>query len=242
MVADRPPPENLVFVNDIGEFVQDPYAAVAGGQMVFFPEPGTHDNRLTAWLPDADSEDSLSASNGEALGGNCSADGTKTGPAYYDPTMNTGLLLPSRYCVRVKNPGFVPNFALRAAVGHFITDQIGLAAILRFQFSSGEGTLASMLLGARGEYMLTARRSRGLMLSAFAGATFGQIQAKPPATGDTEGSPFAKSGLIGAHVGANVRYRINPNFGVYASPEIDIQFPSFMFNLDLTVAGVEAAF
>ena len=50
------------------------------------------------------------------------------------------------------------------------------------------------------------------------------------------------SGLMGAHVGANVRYRINPNFGVFASPEIDIQFPSFMFNLDLTVAGVEAAF
>ena len=240
MVADRPPPENLVFVNDIGEFVQDPYVAQAMGQMLVFPEPGVHDNRLTAWLPDGDSEDSLSPVNGP-LGGNCSADGTVTGPMHYDPMTQTGLL-PSRDCVRVKSPGFVPNFALRAAVGHFITESIGLAALVRFQFSSGEGALSSLLLGARGEYMITPVRSRGLMLSGFAGITFGQIQAKPPATGDTEGSPFAKSGMMGAHVGGNVRYRINPNFGIYAAPEIDVQFPSFMLNIDLTIAGVEAAF
>ena len=90
--------------------------------------------------------------------------------------------------------------------------------------------------------MITPVRSRGLMLSGFAGVTFGQIQAKPPATGDTEGSPFAKSGLMGVHVGGNVRYRINPNFGIYAAPEIDVQLPSFMLNIDLTIAGVEAAF
>jgi hypothetical protein len=240
MVADRPPPENLVFVDDIGEFILDPYVATSMGRMLVFPEPGMHDNRLTAWLPDGDSQDSLSPTNGP-LGGNCSGDGIVTGPMQYDPMTGTGLL-PSRYCVRVKNPGFVPNFALRAAVGHFITPEIGLSAIMRFQFSSGNGALASVLLGARGEYMLTPIRSQGLMLSAFAGATLGQIQAKPPATGDTEGSPFAKSGLAGAHIGGNVRYRINPNFGVYASPEIDVQFPSFMLNIDLTLAGVEAAF
>jgi hypothetical protein len=240
MVADRPPPDELVYVNDIGEFVRDPYAAADNNQLLVFPEPGVHDNRLTAWLPDADSEDSLSAEQGP-LGGNCSADGVVTGPTHYDPAAGTGLL-PSRYCVRVKNPGFVPNLALRAAIGHFITDNIGLSAILRFQLSAGKGTLANMLIGARGEYMLTERKSKGLMLSAYAGATFGQIQGKPSAQGDTAGSPFAKSGLMGAHVGANVRYRFAPNYGVYAAPEIDVQFPSFMLNFDLTLAGLEAAF
>jgi hypothetical protein len=220
--------------------VRDPYAAADNNQLLVFPEPGVHDNRLTAWLPDADSEDSLSGEQGP-LGGNCAADGVVTGPTHYDKAAGTGLL-PSRYCVRVKNPGFVPNLALRAAVGHFITQDIGLSAIFRFQFSSGKGTLAGMLIGARGEYMLTEPKSKGLMLSAYAGATFGQIQGKPSAEGDTAGSPFAKSGLMGAHVGGNIRYRFAPNYGVYAAPEIDVQFPSFMLNFDLTLAGLEAAF
>ena len=72
-----------------------------------------------------------------------------------------------------------------------------------------------MLIGARGEYMFTAAQGKGLMISAFLGATFGEIQAQPPAGGSTEGAPWVRSGLFGAHVGANVRYRFTPNFGVF---------------------------
>ncbi len=237
MVADRPPPDDLIFVDEQGQFIQDPYAAHDAGAKVYFPMPGVHDEKLTAWLPDADSYDNFAS--GKPLGGNCSADGVKTGPAEYD---TGGDLVPSRYCVRVKSPGFVPALALRASIGHFITPEIGISGIFRLQFSAGEGTLANMLLGARGEYMLTPRKARGLMASVFAGGTFGQIQAKPPATGNTDDAPFIRSGLMGLHVGGTIRYRLMPNFGFYMAPEIDVQLPTFLLNVDLTLAGLEGAF
>jgi hypothetical protein len=243
MVADRPAPENRVFINELNQYVEDPFSAAMMGTRLFFPEPGTpSETQVTAWVPDADSADA----NGP-LEGNCSADGEVTDPALYAMsvaagTPNPDLVLPSRYCVRVKNPGFVPNIALRAAIGHFITPEISLAAVLRFQFSAGEGTLPNMLIGARGEYLLTAPKSRGLMISAFAGATFGEIQAQPPADGETEGAPYVRSGLFGMHVGATFRYRLSPSFGFFAAPEVDIQLPTTLFNVDLTLAGLEAAF
>jgi hypothetical protein len=237
MIADRPPPDNRVFIDEFGNYIADPYVAAAAMQSLFFAEPGTaNEPRLTAWVPDADSADSI-----DVLGGNCTPDGTATGPLEFDPTTNTGLL-PSRYCVRVKSPGFVPNPALRLAIGHFFTPKISVAAILRFQFSAGEGTLPNMLVGARGEYMLTEQKSKGFMISAFAGGTFGEIQAQPPADGSTEGAPFVRSGLFGLHAGAAFRYRFSPNFGLFMAPELDVQLPTVLFNVDLTLAGAEAAF
>jgi hypothetical protein len=131
---------------------------------------------------------------------------------------------------------------MRLAVGHFITPQVALAAILRFQFKAGEGTLPNMLIGARGEYMLTEPKAKGLMISAFAGATFGEIQAQPPADSSTEGAPFVRSGLFGLHAGATFRYRFTHNFGLFIAPELDLQLPTVLLNLDLTLAGLEAAF
>jgi len=69
------------------------------------------------------------------------------------------------------------------------------------------------------------------------------LQAQPkPDAGSSTGAPFVKSGPLGLNLGATVRYRIMPNFGVYAAPELDIQLPAVLMNLDLTLAGVEAAF
>jgi hypothetical protein len=237
MIADRPPPDNRVFIDEFGSYVEDPFAAAAMNQMIFFAEPGTaNETKLTAWVPDANSSDTVGP-----LEGNCTADDKDTGPQQFDPTTQEGLL-PSRYCVRVKNPGFVPNLAMRVAVGHFITPEIALAAIFRLQFSAGEGTLPNMLIGARGEYMLTAPKSKGLMISAFGGATVGEIQAQPPAEGSTEGAPFVRSGLFGVHAGVTFRYRFMPSFGLFMAPEIDLQLPTVLLNVDLTLAGLEAAF
>jgi hypothetical protein len=239
MLADRPAPDNRVYLDQFGNWVEDPISFVNSGGQVFFPQR-TAPNQLTAWVPDADSEDITGVlDRGDE---NCSADGTFTGPRDYEETGDPNALFPSKYCVRVKSPGFVPSLAMRAAVGHFITDRISVAAIFRLAFSAGEGTMANMLLGARGEFMLTAPRSKGLMISLFGGGTFGQIQVQPPADGGTEGAPFIKSGLMGVHAGTNIRYRFSKHFGVYAAPEFDFQLPTFLFNLDLTVAGVEAAF
>jgi hypothetical protein len=243
MVADRPPPEDLVFVQrGTGAKVIDPlnnttvkiddylFAGTKADPMqanLIIPDPATE----TAWVPDADSADAA----GE-IGGECAGDGTATGP---DPDLD---LLPSRYCVRVKAPGFAAGMALRAALGYFITDHISLALINRFQFSAGEGTLSSMLIGARGEYMFNKPKPKGLMVSAFLGLTFGQIQAQLSTGGNSDDLPWVKSGLQGTNLGMAFRYRFHKNFGMFMAPELDLQFPTFLWHIDLTFAGVEAAF
>jgi hypothetical protein len=206
-----------------------------------------------AWVPDADSTDGLYDAMGEPgpdgvplkrylpIGGACKGDGTPTGPGarIADPQAE---LAPSRYCVRVKKSGFATALAMRAALGYFVTRNVSLALITRFQFSAGEGDFANLLLGARVEYMFTRAKARGLMISGFVGGTFGQIQAQPSADSATGKEPWIKSGLQGAHVGANIRYRFHKNFGVYMSPELDLQFPTFLWNIDFSFLGAEVSF
>lgn len=208
-----------------------------------------------AWVPDADSTDGLFdipdpndvGSDGMPLkhylplGGACKGDGKATGPGQLaaDPEAQ---IAPSRYCVRVKKAGFASALALRGALGYFVTRDVSLALITRFQFAAGEGDFAHMLLGARVEYMFTKTKARGLMISGFLGGTFGQIQAQPSTDGATGKEPWIKSGLQGAHIGANIRYRFHRNFGVYMSPEFDMQFPTFLWNIDFSFLGAELAF
>jgi hypothetical protein len=203
-----------------------------------------------SWVPDADSTDGIYEPGGSddmvlknylPIGGACEADGTKTGPGAIlaDATAD---LAPSRYCVRVKKPGFATSLALRAAVGYFVTRDVSIAAITRFQFAAGEGDFANLLLGARVEYMFTKTKARGFMFSGFVGGTFGQIQAQPSADDTTGNEPWIKSGLIGAHAGVTLRYRFHNNFGVYMSPEFNLQFPTVLWNIDLSFLGAELAF
>jgi hypothetical protein len=204
-----------------------------------------------AWVPDADSTDGLyqpeMGTDGMALkkylpiGGACKADGKATGPG---PRLAdaTADLAPSRYCVRVKKSGFASALALRAAAGYFVTRNLSLAVITRFQFAAGEGQFANLLLGGRLEYMFTKVKARGLMISGFIGGTFGQIQAQPSTEDATGKEPWIKSGLQGAHIGANIRYRFHRNFGVYMAPEFDVQFPTFLWNIDFSFLGAEVAF
>jgi hypothetical protein len=255
MLADRDAPDDRIFITQQnGGIVRDPDAIAMSnpGDLLFAGSelrpggPGTEDvgaKSANAWEPDADSYDSLP----EPYGGNCAADGKETGP-----TLNTGLtagvprgegqLRPSRYCVRVKSPGFAPQLAMRAAVGYFVTRDVSLALITRFQFSAGQGSMSHLLLGARAEYMFTKQKARGLMVSGFLGATFGQIQAQPSADGATGNEPWIKSGLQGAHIGTNIRYRFTNNIGMFMAPELDVQLPTFLWNIDLTVLGGEFAF
>lgn len=210
-----------------------------------------------SWIPDADSTDGYYTesvgSDGSALKlyvpieGPCPADGTQTGPKVLlaNPGAVIGSaeapLIPSRYCVRVKKPGFANSLAMRANLGYFVTRSFSIAAITRLQFSAGEGDYASLLLGGRLEYMFTKTKPLGLMVSGFLGGTFGQIQAQPSSDDSTGNEPWIKSGLAGAHIGANIRYRFTHNFGVFVAPEFDLQFPSMLWNIDLTLLGVEAA-
>jgi hypothetical protein len=254
MLADRAPPQDRIFIHQAnGGVIVDPYTTPPNdlrfpGTPIEVADPVTHEDigiqQANAWVPDADSSDGYTHEGmGVAyipLGGSCPADGIETGP----PTSATDMrpLVPSRYCVRVKSPGFAPQMALRAALGYFFTRDASIALLTRFQFSAGQGTMAHMLLGARLEYMFTKTKSRGLMVSGFLGGTFGQIQAQPSADKITGNEPWIKSGLQGAHVGLNIRYRFTDNIGMFMAPEFDLQFPTLLWNIDLTVLGAEVAF
>jgi hypothetical protein len=249
MEADRPAPRDRVFFaeNNTTRFVSDPvaYSASPTEGRLLFAEPNNEiDQLLTAWVPDGDSSDAIGALEGE-----CAADGTATGPMEFQAAQtnpmtagmdNSDALFPSSYCVRMKSTGFVPQVALRANVGYFITERFAASGLFRFQFSSGEGTLAGILLGARGEYLLTEPRAKGFTISGFGGLTVGQIQSQPPATSGDE-APFVVTGPIGVHAGSTLRYRFVPNFGLFGAPELDLQLPALLIHLDATL-GVEAAF
>jgi hypothetical protein len=260
MPADRDAPHDLVFVHykNGGQIANPDAVDEAGeGSVLRFPGarlvddptvPPEQDFGLTqrnAWEPDADSYDGyINPATGAAepfTSSQCPGDGHDSGPRV-NGVMRPYGLYPTKYCVRVNKPGFAPQTALRANFGYFVTNNVAISALLRFQFASGQGQFHNMLLGARIEYMFTKRKARGLMVSGFAGGTFGQIQARPSAQNETGNEPWIKSGLAGAHVGALLRYRITDNLGLFMAPEFDVQFPSFLWNIDLTMLGGEVAF
>jgi hypothetical protein len=260
MPADREAPHDLVFVHSQnGGKIANPEELIARGEEGFLRFPGARlvedpnvpleqDFGITqrnAWEPDQDSFDGYIAPNGAAepfTSSQCPADGKESGPPFNGGVQRGSGLYPTSYCVRVNKPGFAPHGALRANLGYFITKDVAVSALFRLQLASGQGQFHNMLLGGRVEYMLTKRKARGLMLSAFVGATFGQIQAKPSAQNETGNEPWIKSGLVGAHVGTTIRYRFTDNLGMFMAPELDLQFPSFLWSLDLTMLGGEVAF
>jgi hypothetical protein len=112
----------------------------------------------------------------------------------------------------------------------------------RFQFNAGEGSFSHMLIGLRGELLFSEMKSAtGFPIGWFFGATYGQIQAKPPPRDPSRAAPYVVSGPVGLHTGINFRWRLHRNFGLIISPELDFQFPDVLFNADLA-GGVEAAF
>jgi hypothetical protein len=178
--------------------------------------------------------------------GNCSADGTATGPLDVEHPDTPGVLfteyMPSKYCVRVEQPGVVANLALRGNIGYFLSDTFALSLPLRFQFNAGTSSFSHLLIGLRGEVLFSpATTATGFLAGFFFGATYGQIQVKPPPKDPARAAPYAKSGPVGAHVGVNLRYRLHRHFGLIVSPEVDVQFPGLLFNMDL-MGGVEGAF
>jgi len=218
-----------------------------------YDQNGTQDNRYyfvltSAWVPDKDSFDDYEGQGvpraRTPVPGTCEADGKATGPIGLEDQSGVPFAdyVPSKYCVRVEQPGVVSNLALRLNPGYFITKSFALSMPIRIQFNSGEGSMSNMLIGLRGEVLFSEmKEATGFPISFFFGATYGQIQAQPPPKTSGAAAPFVTSGPIGAHVGVNVRYRLHRNFGLIAAPEFDVQFPGLLFNFDLA-GGVEAAF
>jgi hypothetical protein len=257
MEADHAPPDNRVFQGegpvdpatntraplgfaDPAVPALDPLTIHNSGGRIILPDGANYPTSQTAWVPDADSGDSLLMEPGVGpYGGDCPADGIETDPFFNDPSK----LYPSKYCVRVKKPGFVPGMGIRLNIGYFLSEHFALSIPVRIQFSHGTGTLAGVLIGLRGEYQWLKPKATGIFFSNYLGFTVGQIQAQPPADNASDDAPWAISGPVGAHLGLYLlRYRMHPNFGLISSAELDIQFPNFLMNIDWTAIGAEASF
>lgn len=144
--------------------------------------------------------------------------------------------------VRIRQAGFVPTVALRLTGGYYFTPRIAAALSIRFQPDHGEGNpsiFAGLLIGARIQYLVTKPAVDGFSTALFVGTSYGQIQPHPPQN-DVEG-PYVVSGLNGAQLGAAMAYRFSKNVGIHVTPEVNLMFPTFLFDIDLT-AGLELAF
>ena len=137
-------------------------------------------------------------------------------------------------CVRVETPGFVFSPALRLTLGYWIIPRFAVAATVRFNLNSGQGTLNNLMLGLRAMVQLTPPAAEGLHVDAFIGSAIGQYQIAPPQNGAYE--PYIQSGLNSVQVGSNLGYRFTRNVGIQATPEIHILFPAVIWAIDLTAA------
>jgi hypothetical protein len=188
----------------------------------------------------------------------CAADGTATGPlaaldqpahealaAVPEPQRSEAIraaYVPSSYCARVETPGMVPSLGLRLTPGYFLSNSFALSLPIRIAFDAGEGSFSRILVGLRGELLFSEMtEATGFPVSWFFGATYGQIQVKPPPKNTDRPAPYVVSGPVGVHTGINVRMRLHRNFGILISPEIDVLFPDLLFAGDLSI-GAEGAF
>jgi hypothetical protein len=167
-----------------------------------------------------------------------------------DPHVSTNAaqqeVLTVQKCSVAVNPGgIVPVPVINFAAGMFVTPSFALALAGRFQIGHGEGPLAGITIGARGEYYLTKPKDTGFKLGLLAGLSLGQMQARPPAKGSQQG-PYATNANVDGlgviiNVGARAAYMIAPGFGLNVTPIMNFGAPNFLYALDLT-AGVSAAF
>lgn len=138
--------------------------------------------------------------------------------------------------VHVENGGLVPTLALHLQAGYRINEQFYASLMGRIQLARGEGTLAGILLGVRGGYVLLDQGSKGYAADVFVGAGVGQIQPQVVSDG-----PYAVSGTGAFEVGARGMYRITDGVSVVLSPHLFTMFPTFLINVDIT-AGAQIAF
>jgi len=138
--------------------------------------------------------------------------------------------------VHVENSGVVPTLAGQLTVGYRFHEKVYGAVMARVQLARGEGTLAGILLGARGGYVLFDQGTKGYAADVFGGVAFGQIQPQV-----VDNGPYAVSGTMAIEVGARGMYHLTEGVSVVLSPHLFTMFPTFLLNLDIT-AGAQLAF
>ncbi len=234
------------------------FVRLGAGASVSYAQQGMRTDRQPC-APNTDTDctpvegwrDPQSVADGNANGVPDDVDTTRSygydpGPRFSpgDWSQRTPCTSENGYCFYVETAGMVPNWMLRADVGYYVLDWLAIAAELRFQPNSGNTTSngpSFMLAGLRAEFQLTPPVTSGFHAHAHVGLTFGQVQVFLSRGERSRYAPWAVSGPVGANVGATLGYRFVRNFGIYAQPIVMLQFPDFLFNLDIA-GGVEFGF
>jgi len=140
---------------------------------------------------------------------------------------------PGACCLQVRSGGLTPHGAMRGSVGVFVSETVALSALVRVQLRAGEGDWAGLLLGGRVEHLAWSGGRRRPSVSWFTGMSAGRIDVQP-ASG--ESTAYATSGPAGAHLGSSLRVPMGAGSAFVLSPELDVQFPDVLFNVDVTTA------
>ncbi|MDB4977471.1 MAG: hypothetical protein JWN48_5812 [Myxococcaceae bacterium] len=144
--------------------------------------------------------------------------------------------------VAVHPGGIVALPVLNVGLGYHVTPALAAAVTGRIQLGHGEGKLAGIQLGLRGEYTLTKPFDKGFLFTGLGGFGVGQIQARPHVSKGKDQGPYATNAKLGGvgfsiDVGAKAGYRISKSFALNVTPLMHFGLPNFLFALDLMAGG-----
>ena len=212
------------------------------------PPLATRDRVASVATVDGELDSSAAAEGLRREGWDCQAQAISRPDAASGEELD--VLRVSQCSVAVKPGGFVAVPVINLAAGYYIVPRFAVALTGRIQFARGQGVLAGVLLGGRGELVLTQPVETGFRMSLVGGLSVGQMQARPPSDGTRRG-PFATNASlgpqgvaqIGAAVTAGVRttYRFMPGLGFSFMPALHGGLPNAVWDLDV-IAGAEVAF
>lgn len=144
--------------------------------------------------------------------------------------------LPSKFCARVAEPGFVPIPAIRVAVGAWLLPRLAVSVIYQWHLTiDPERFLGAQSLGVEGQYLLLGRRERGLGVLGVAGVSIGREET--PVTQPGPGKTIhALAGPLGVSAGGAVRYAFGPELALVATPTLGTRFPVTQLTAELALA------
>jgi hypothetical protein len=159
----------------------------------------------------------------------CQADGTET----HAPE------LPSKYCVRVEEAGFVLVPALRLAFGMWLTHAFALGLVYQWYVTIDPETfLGAQSLAIDGQYVLLGDRAVGASLALTADFGLGRTET-PIDSEDVHGNTQtanALSGPLEAGLGLALRAALTPRFAGVGRLRFSERFPELQHGVGLALA------
>lgn len=186
-----------------------------------------------AYVPDADSFDDYEEPDSGIPRGvtpvseQCEADGIVTGAGE----------MPSKFCVRVADEGFIPVPAVRLAFGVWLLPKVAVAFAYQWYLTiDPERFLGAQLLSVEARYLLAGRREQGFGFMAVASLSVGREETPVPNPKPGAAPVNGLAGPLGGSLGAVFRYGFTHEVALIGSPALGARFPESQVTVDLSVA------